>query len=335
MTLSLIETLDLLVDILNQWIVLIIFIFGTIGNIFNLIIFTRQTFFKHSCSLYILATSINNIIMYFIGLATRILIEGFHVNIFGEYSNVYCKIRNYFVYTLFSVSNWLFVFASLDRYYSTNQSALKRQRFCSTSMALKFICLVIIVCFSIHIHVIIYYEYYSKSTLDNQISLTCTTNNLGYHIFFSFFILIFYSLLPPILMSIIGILTLKNIRQFRRQINPLVIQRLANRDINQLCKSLSVQMITLIILTIPHSCYYLYSGFTSSQHIIKTNLTVHYEKLTLNLVRLLLYINYGSSFYIQMIISKIYREEFLRIIENLKRFIQRNIFARFFFCMTN
>jgi hypothetical protein len=128
-------------------------------------------------------------------------------------------------------------------------------------------------------------------------------------------------------MSIIGILTLKNIRQFRRQINPLVIQRLANRDINQLCKSLSVQMITLIILTIPHSCYYLYSGFTSSQHIIKTNLTVHYEKLTLNLVRLLLYI--------QMIISKIYREEFLRVIENLKRFIQRNIFARFFFCMTN
>jgi hypothetical protein len=126
-------------------------------------------------------------------------------------------------------------------------------------------------------------------------------------------------------MSVIGILTLNNIRQVRQKINPTIIQRLARRDINQVRKNLSVQIISLIILTIPHSCYYLYMGFTTNQQSNKTNLTRECEKFSLNIARLLLYFNYGSSFYIQIIISKIFREEFLRFIENLKRYI-RNLF---------
>jgi hypothetical protein len=331
MTLSLIQTIDLYIKILNQSLAPLIFLFGMMGNLFNLIIFTSRTFFKQSCSLYFVAISINNIAMYFIGLSTRILADGFQIEIFSGNSNVYCKIRTYLVNTLFAMSSWFFVFASLARYYSTNQSALKRQRYCSTSMALKCICLVIVGCFAIHIHVIIYYQYVLKLNPNKKCSLTCTTNNLIYTIFFSFFILIFYSLLPPILMSIIGVLTLNSIRHSRRQINPLIIQQLAKRDINQLHKNLSVQMITLIILTIPHSCYYLYAGFTTSQQSNKSSFTLEYEKLILNLARLLLYINYGSSFYIQMIISKIFREEFIRIIKNIKRYIRTNIFARFLF----
>jgi len=325
MTSSVIETMDLSIKILNQSIAPLLFLFGMMGNFFNLIIFTRRAFFKQSCSLYFVAISINNIAMYFIGLTTRILSDGFQIEIFGGNSNVYCKIRTYLVNVLFAISSWFFVFASLDRYYSTKQSGLKRQRFCSTSMALKLISLTIFGCLLIHIHIIIYYQYFFKQNPYNVRSLICTTDNIVYTIFFSFFILIFYSLLPPILMSVIGILTLNNIRQVRQKINPTIIQRLARRDINQVRKNLSVQIISLIILTIPHSCYYLYMGFTTNQQSNKTNLTRECEKFSLNIARLLLYFNYGSSFYIQIIISKIFREEFLRFIENLKRYI-RNLF---------
>jgi len=240
MTLSIISTLQWLNTIINEWIGLIIFIFGITGNLFNLIIFTRRMFFKQSCSLYLVATSINNLAIFFAGLSTRILDEGFHIEIFDNNSNIYCKIRTYFVYVLFAISSWFFVFASLDRFYSTNQSTLKRQQFCSTSMVLKFISLTIIGCLLAHIHIIIYYENVYTLNPYNILSLTCGTNN----------------------------------------------------------------------------------NLTSSENLIKTDLTREYESFSLTIVRLLLYMNYGSSFYIQIIISKTFRDQFFKIIANIKRYFK-------------
>jgi hypothetical protein len=318
MTPSLINTLEWLGIVLNRCIAPIIFIFGIMDFIFNLIIFTRQTFFRQSCFLYLIATAINNLVMFLIGLLTRILDNGFQVNLFGGNSNIYCQIRTYLVYTLFAISSWFFVFASLDRFYSTNKSALKRRRFCSKQMALKLICLTIIICILIHIHIIIYYEYISELNPFDQWSLTCTTNNFIYTIFFSLFMLIFYSLLPLILMGIIGLLTLYNIRKSRQRIQPVMNNTFARRDRNQLIKTLSIQIIILIIFATPHSCYWIYVAFTSSQHSIKTNYIRAYERFALNIVRILLYVNYGSSFYVQIIVSKRFRQEFIQIFLNIK-----------------
>jgi hypothetical protein len=66
-------------------------------------------------------------------------------------------------------------------------------------------------------------------------------------------------------------------------------------------------------------------GLTSSEYLNKTNLTRAYEKLLLSIVRILLYVNYASSFYVQIIISKTFRNEFLKIIDNIKRYF-RNFF---------
>jgi hypothetical protein len=132
-------------------------------------------------------------------------------------------------------------------------------------------------------------------------------------------------------MSIIGLLTLNNIRKFRRHINPFIIQSITRKDSTQLCKSLSIQIIILVILTIPHSCYWIYMGLTSSEYLNKTNLTRAYEKLLLSIVRILLYVNYASSFYIHIIISRTFRNEFLKIINNIKRYFRNFFFPRFFF----
>jgi len=91
------------------------------------------------------------------------------------------------------------------------------------------------------------------------------------------------------------------------------------RDTNQLIKALSLQILILIIFTIPHSSYWLYFVFTSYDYYIKTNLRKEYEKLMLHIVRILLYIHYGSSFYIQMIISKLFREEFKKFFDKTIR----------------
>jgi len=323
MSLSLINTLELLIVEINRWICPIILIFGLSGNILNLIIFTRQTFLKQSCSLYFLCISLNNITMYLIGLTTRIIDDGFQLNLIYNNTNIYCKIRNYLVYTLFSISSWLLVLVSFDHLFSINQSTLQRQFYCSYRMAFKLISLIILICILVHIHMLIFYGYYLKLDSYNQLILTCTTNGFVYNLFFPFFILIFYSLLPPLLMSIINILTIKNFRKSRRQINSLTMFSLSRtmkirRDINQLIKVLTLQIFILILFTIPHSIYWLYIAFTLLNNTIKTNLTREYEKFSLNIVRILLYINYGSSFYIQIIISKIFRQEFIKILRKFR-----------------
>jgi hypothetical protein len=261
--------------------------------------------------------------MHCIGLTTRIIDEGFKLNLVYNNTNIFCKIRNYLVYTLFSISSWLFVLASLDRFFAINQSALKRQFYCSYKMAFKLTTLTIIICILIHIHMLIFFGYYYALNPYGVSKLTCTmTPILAYDIFYAFFILISYSLLPPFLMSIISLLTIKNFRQSRRKINSLTIFTLSKimrtrRDTNQLIKVLSLQIFILILFTIPHSIYWLYFVFTSSYNSTKSNLRREYEKLALNIVRILLYINYGSSFYIQMIISKTCRQEFIKFLQKI------------------
>jgi hypothetical protein len=330
MAVPLINTLEWVILELNQKICPIILIFGVISNVLNLIIFTRETFIKQSCSLYFLCISLNNLAMYLIGLTTRIIDDGFKLNLSYNKTSAYCKIRNYLVYTLFAVSSWLLVLASLDRLYATNQSTLRRQFYCSFRIAFRLIFLTIGICVIAHIHMLIFYGFFLTSNAYNQLTLSCTINVLAYDIFYAFFILIFYSLLPPILMSIIGILTVRNFRQSRRQINSITMISLSRtmktrRDTNQIIKVLSLQIILLIIFTIPHSLYWLYIAFTSSSSILKTNLTREYEKFFLTIARILLYINYGSSFYIQMIISKKFRDEFIKFLwKIIKKIRKRN-----------
>lgn len=126
-------------------------------------------------------------------------------------------------------------------------------------------------------------------------------------------------------MSIIGLLTLNNVRKSRQHINPFTNQTEIRRDKHHLLRSLSIQIIILVILTTPHSCYWVYMGVTTYRNSMKTNLTRAYEQFILNVVRLLLYVNYASSFYMQMIISKTFQEEVFKLIKNMKRHF-RNLF---------
>lgn len=325
---SLVLQLESIGILINGWIGLIILIFGILGNLFNLILFLSRRTLNPSISLYFVLISMNNLILFLIGLTSRVVIDGFQVKILGDDSTIFCKLRTYFVYTLFSISNWLLVFATVDRFYSTNSSALKRNYVCSISLAKKLIFSTILICFFIHSHILIFYKYFYSINSFDQYELICSVENIVYKFFFAFFILIFFSLSPPILILILGLLTLKNLRQSRRTIHPIHIENLPqSRDRNQLIKILSIQIIMLLIFTIPHSIYWIFIGFHSTVPTeLKTNLDREYEQFFLHLVRLLLYINNGSSFYIQMTFSKTFRREFCQFCFHLKR-----IFAPFCF----
>lgn len=333
--------LDLIGVWINRWLALFVLIFGLLGNLLNLLTFLCQTSLKQSVSLYFIIISLNNLVLFVIGLTSRVIIDGFQVKVLGDDSNAFCKIRTYLVYSLFSISSWLLVFATVDRYYSTSTSATKRQYVCSIQLARKCVFITIVGCLLTHGHILVFYNYFYLLNPYDEYELTCAVQSIVYNFFFAFFILIFYSLLPPILIGILGLLTLHNIRISRRNINPTNVATNNNtRDRNQLIKILSLQIITLIIFTIPHSIYWIYIGFNSSNGTeSKSNLARQYERFFLHVVRLLLYINYGSSFFIQIAFSKTFRCEFLKTLQIIKRrFIRcwrKRIFPRFFLSFEN
>lgn len=308
--------LQSLVLILNRWIALFIFAAGVLGNVSNVFVFTSRALFKQSISWYFVGISVNNLGIFLIGLSTRILDEGFQVVLFGGGSDSFCRVRTYLVYTLFSISSWLVVGATLDRFYSTNLSALKRQRFCSISMARKSITLLVLVCSLIHVHLLFFYRYVSQLTPLDDWKLSCLSSSSTYNLFFAFFILVFYSLLPPVLISIIGLLTLKNLHRSRRQIHPSLARR---HRVNQLLKTLFIQILMLIIFTTPHSAYWIYMALTSLEGATKGNVRREYERFALNIVRLLLYVNYGSSFFLQYLLSASFRRDVSRVCLQCKR----------------
>ena len=75
----------------------IIFVFGLISNILNIIVFlSLQTFRESSCAFYLTAMSFVNIVQIFVGLLSRILSVGFGVD-WTNTSLAYCKLRYYLV----------------------------------------------------------------------------------------------------------------------------------------------------------------------------------------------------------------------------------------------
>ncbi|CAF3190493.1 unnamed protein product [Rotaria socialis] len=136
---------------------LIIFIiFGTVGNALNLFIFTCRTLSQLSCTLHLIAASIDNTLVIFTSLLTRLLANGFSIDRTIT-SNVMCKLRFYFGYVFFALSPYFYTLACFDRYCSISTSATRRS-WCSEKLAKRLIIGVIILACILYCHMAMFYE---------------------------------------------------------------------------------------------------------------------------------------------------------------------------------
>src|SRR5690348_14321280 len=70
---NLIDYLNSLSPILNRYLSIIIFLFGTVGNLLNCLALSQRTLRSNPCAFYFLASSIANIITLISGVAVRLL----------------------------------------------------------------------------------------------------------------------------------------------------------------------------------------------------------------------------------------------------------------------
>ncbi|CAF0739714.1 unnamed protein product [Didymodactylos carnosus] len=142
-------------------------------------------------------------------------------------------------------------------------------------------------------------------------SRTCRNNqNLSYNRFLAFFSLGFFAISPPILMTLFGLLTLMNIRTRRRRVVPINVRQTRQTDF-QLFRMLLCQVTFYIILVSPFNAMYAAStilGQTSSLF-----------NFIYKISRLFYFLSYSTSFYIYTLSARLYRKEFLKIVNTVLR----------------
>ncbi len=284
----------------------ILIFFGTIGALLNQILFRRRKLFrKASCSYYFRALSINDLfVLYFIVL-TQWFDDQFHFNPTIKYI-WYCKIRTYAMYCLYAVSPYFLVLACFDRLCRTSKN-IQLRRIATPTIAHHIIPIIILLIMIVYCHILLQFNInYSR----------CIPLNRSYFRFLGYLLLVFYCLLPPILMSTFCICTyfLLNHRRHKQQIlYKLRIYSLHNRRYRdyQLIKILFLYVTTNIICTFPFAIIFLLNVYKSNSNAQLS--------ILLKCTILLTNFNYCSSFYVYTLGTPLYRRELLYLIKTLRR----------------
>ncbi len=299
------------VDLEITRVVLISFIFfGTIGNILSLLIFTRPILLRSSCTLYLIADSINNILVIYTSLFTRLLANGYNDNI-SLVSNSLCKLRIYLSTTLLALSPYFFTLACFDRYCSSSRSATRRS-WSNKKVAKRLIIAAIILAFVVYVHMAIFYVL-------NPAGTGCYAQSNAYNIFYKVFYLIVYCILPPSCMGLLCVLTLNHVRGQARRIQPgfgTGNESLRRMD-RQMVRMLFSQVLTQLLCVLPHAILSLLAL------CINTNTTLY--SFFSDIFILPLYVSYTTSFYVFTLSSRVYRQELMKIFGFGKRKQGQNV----------
>ncbi|CAF0716341.1 unnamed protein product [Adineta steineri] len=200
--------------------------------------------------------------------------------------------------------------ASIDRYFASSRSTLRRQ-WSSAKIARRLIIGNVIFWCVTYIQVIIFY---------NISTGTCWYQSGAYGVFFSIYIAIESGILPLLLLFIFGLLTANNVHKTRHQIEPIgaahggrhIQSSKTSKKDAQLHKMLANQILVFIILNMPNPCFLVYRAFTlnTSKSVLRSTT----EEFAGNMTYALIYLGFSLTFINFIISSDMFRKEFLQLI---------------------
>ena len=285
----------------------IIILFGTIGALLNQILFRRRKLFRNvSCSIYFRTLSINDLLVLYLIVFTQWCHDQYHFDLTIKYI-WYCKIRTYAMYCLYAISPYLLTLACFDRLCRVSRN-IHLKRITTPTIARRLIKGIIILIMIVYSHILFQYDI---------IHSTCLPLSRSYFQFLGYFLLIFYCLLPPILMSVLCtctcILLYKQRRrqQMRYKLRIHSSHRHSHYRDYQLIQILLLYVTTNIICIFPFAIVFLLNVYKSNSN---PQLTI-----LLKLTVLLTNVNYCSSFYVYTLGTPLYRRELMYFTQACKR----------------
>ncbi|CAF3401571.1 unnamed protein product [Rotaria socialis] len=223
-----------------------LFITGLAGNIIHIYILSVVSSYRSNpCTFYFLIASICDILILFVALLSRILETGFRVDLFCS-SIIWCKFRNYFIYSVTIIPFYCQCLATVDQYFVTSKN-IELRRFSTMRQAYWNSLLLIVICL---LHGIPFFLYYDISPTTH----ICASMNIRLTLYLPISVLGLLTFIPSSLTIIFGFLTYRNVSQSVG----LTHQHADRQLVNMLC----MQIILILITTIPYGLLHLYSLVT-------------------------------------------------------------------------
>jgi hypothetical protein len=291
---------------------LVNFLFGAVGLIFNILVFTRPALRRQSSSFYFFSTTCCNLFIVLVVIPVRIVSDSFNIDL-ANYNLGICKLEHFAVLSARSISCWLIALACIDRYLHSSasvhirrMSTLKTARFTT-----GFICVAVPIFYS---PIIIYLNIEDMPNQFGSITPTCAARNRIYSTFIALWHMTLYTICPSFLMLLFGCLTLINLRQRGRVVPAAIgINRTVRRTNIQLLHMLTVQVFVIVIATLPYSINLLYASFSTSLTI--DTFRIAQETLSDRTVASMTYFAHSTGFYLYTLTGTVFRKEFFKIIK--------------------
>jgi hypothetical protein len=196
---NLFTTLNIAQYRLYHYVLPLFLAFGTVGNLFNLIVFLQPYLRTNPCSIYLLAyTTVSICWVDFVALTASLSI-GFSTDL-GAQSTAICRIRTYIVYVTINLLPDFLILAAFDRTCVSSKRLTIRQ-YSTVKVAAYSICGVTLFWILFNIPALIYTDIEQLPT--GQPICTPLPGNLFNNFIFIFFA-ISYGLLPPMILVTLG-----------------------------------------------------------------------------------------------------------------------------------
>ncbi|CAF1112051.1 unnamed protein product [Adineta steineri] len=335
----------LLNQTINRYISIVLLFFGIIGNILNILVFTRKIFRNNICVTYFLASTIFDFLALIIGLIPRSL-NGFNIDP-SQNSTILCKLKFFITYFTGYTAAWFIGFACVERYLTSSTDVNTRRLITMKRARLSMIFVILFgfLAFGEQFYCIdINQNLFGASQSCYQLRL-----NIQCQIADSLMQFLFEILAPTLMMIVFGSLTLRNVRRKHRRINiiqtanrppsaatssngipipipqqpinniigqnkqplPKEVSRVAQKREAQLVLILFIQIAAFTIASFPLGVYKLYSVATIYEP--KSILRVSIENTLFNLFVICLFLNNTIKFYIYTLCGTVFRQELMKL----------------------
>jgi hypothetical protein len=298
----------------------ILIVLGIAGAILSCSIFSQKSMRRNPCAIYFIAYSVSSFLSVSCGLVPPVLLYLFNFDP-STYNEPYCKIHFYMAIVPAILSPGYLVLAAIDRTLVTSAKALTRQR-STRRLAYWSIAGVTIVGSVYYTHLFVHVSI--KQPFPGF--YYCFYDSGIYTTFYIYSRLILNGFIPIFLMSLFAVITLKNIH--RIGIQPVTsirtgrnIQSLKNR---QLAIILLAEIVVHVLFSLMEPIILIYTQ--NIQYQVTTTQQQALNQFLISVSFFLSYIPVSINFYVNMAISKRFRQTTIKILSKMcfRRPAQRN-----------
>ena len=275
----------------------IIILSGIVSNSLNVVILSRPNLMHHACSSYFLSLAIVNLFYSSVIMTINLLADGYQFDLSSS-SSFSCKLTGYLLNLCPYLSLYLIVLASIDRYCASSMHASIR-RLNSVKIARWAIGLLFISLMAIMSWAFVVFDLQQLGLLRCVIQSEFLSGQI-----FLFGLIVCYVIVPPLLMILFGLLTIKNIQTTRLNLERISHHR---RTESQLSRMLFLQVGVHFILVLPFCTMFFMIILPIT---LRTTVEFYYVYV---ICKLPFYLTFTTAFFLYIISAQVYRKEFLRL----------------------